>query len=493
MAQASVMGYITTSDNTNTTPIYNSNYTNGQYEEVEYPRRDTITIQTEGPVTIDQIFTYFDNLSLLDQVACIQKIPDQNPIYEITVKQGNDALLFQREVFKNQPVKIGGHEIKLIQTKKLKDIIKSPMIRVQIYEAPYELQDRHILQKLAPFGVMARNELFSHKYRGTDIYNGVRTATYSKITKPIPTVLFVRGNRIKIKYESQDRTPICGICRTKGHFRDDCPRLREVRNLGELIEPGKTLPVNDIRQILKEQEEEGKEQERRKQEDRVRRHRQMIQQTQQERRMEEERKRQEEERRNQEEERRHQQEEEKREEEKLKERMEVLNLEKTQQKQQQQQQQQQPEIVNRKRVSEKEEEQTDKDPEEEEEEYKEVQSKKRRRKIEKRRLKKQMENLVNEEELKKKEETDRQTDKSSTSEEDYYTDTDATTTETEDKDIPDSYPPCGQPTNQQTQQLEMEDIEEMEEKSIWAKMVEREERSGKMTDWSADEESKEWN
>ena len=327
MAQAQ-MGYITTTENTTT--ITNSNYTNGQYEEVEYPRRDTITIQTEGPVSIDQIFTYFDNLSLLDQVPCIQKIPDQNPIYEITVKQGNDAHLFQREAFKNRPFKIGGHEIKLIQTKKLKDIIKSPMIRVQIYEAPYELQDRHILQKLAPFGVMARNELFSHKYRGTDIYNGVRTATYSKITKPIPTVLFVRGNRIKIKYESQDRTPICGICRTKGHFRDDCPRLREVllRNLGELIETGKTLPVNDIRQILKEQEEEGKEQERRKQEDRVRRQRQMLQQTQQERRMEEERRRQEE-RRNQEEERRHQQEEEKREEEKLKERMEILNLEKT--------------------------------------------------------------------------------------------------------------------------------------------------------------------
>ena len=432
---------------------------------------------------------YFDNLSLLDQVACIQKIPDQNPIYEITVKQGNDANLFQREAFKNQPFKIGGHEIKLIQTKKLKDIIKSPMIRVQIYEAPYELQDRHILQKLAPFGVMARNELFSHKYRGTDIYNGVRTATYSKITKPIPTVLFVRGNRIKIKYESQDRTPICGICRTKGHFRDDFPRLREVRNLGELIETGKTLPVNDIRQILKEQEEEGKEQERRKQEDRVRRQRQMLQQTQQERRMEEERRRQEEERRNQEEERRQQQEEEKREEEKLKERMEILNLEKTQQ---QQQQQQQPEIVNRKRVSEKEEEQTDKDPEEEEE-YKEVQSKKRRRKIEKRRLKKQMENLVNEEELKKKEEQkgeEEQTDKSSTSEEDFFTDTDATTTETEDIDIPDSYPPCGQQTHQTTQQLEMEDIEEMEEKSICAKMVEK---SEKMTDWSADEESKEWN
>ena len=240
----------------------------------------------------------------MDQVACILKIPDQRPLYEITVKQGHDALLFQREAFK-QPFIIGGHEITLVQTRKLKDIIKSPTIRVQIYEAPYELQDRHILQKLAPYGIMAMNELFSHKYRGTDIYNGVRTATYTKITKPIPTVLFVRGNRIKIKYETQDRTPICGICRTKGHFQDDCPRLREVRNLEELIETGKTLPVQDIRPILKQQEEEGKEQERQKQEDRVRRNRQeqQQQQLQQKKRIEEKR-RQEEERRHQEEERR---------------------------------------------------------------------------------------------------------------------------------------------------------------------------------------------
>ena len=275
MAQAQ-MGYITTNNETTTTT---SNYNNSQYEEVEYPRRDTITIQPSGTISIDQIFTYFVNLNILDQVACILKIPDQRPLYEITVKQGHDALLFQREAFK-QPFIIGGHEITLVQTRKLKDIIKLPTIRVQIYEAPYELQDRHILQKLAPYGIMAMNELFSHKYRGTDIYNGVRTATYTKITKPIPTVLFVRGIRIKTKYETQDRTPICGICRTKGHFQDDCPRLREVRNLEELIETGKTLPVQDIRPILKEQEEEGKEQERQKQQDRVRRNRQEQQQQQ---------------------------------------------------------------------------------------------------------------------------------------------------------------------------------------------------------------------
>ena len=47
------------------------------------------------------------------------------------------------------------------------------------------------------------------------------------MTKPIPTTLYIRGNRIKIKHNGQDRTPICGICKTKGHYRTDCPRNRE--------------------------------------------------------------------------------------------------------------------------------------------------------------------------------------------------------------------------------------------------------------------------
>ena len=106
------MGFITTNTNTTTT----NNPT--QYEKVEYPRRDTITIQLTGPVTIDQLFTYLDNLNLFDQVACILKLHDQKPIYGITFKQGNDALLFQQEAFK-QPFFIDGQEVKLAQTRNL--------------------------------------------------------------------------------------------------------------------------------------------------------------------------------------------------------------------------------------------------------------------------------------------------------------------------------------------------------------------------------------
>ena len=36
--------------------------------------------------------------------------------------------------------------------------------------------------------------------------------------------------KCKIKHANQDRTPICGICRVKGHFRDDCPQLPLIRS-----------------------------------------------------------------------------------------------------------------------------------------------------------------------------------------------------------------------------------------------------------------------
>ena len=52
----------------------------------------------------------------------------------------------------------------------------------------------------------------------------MRSVNFMTIVNPIPTTIFVRGNRIKPKHEGQDRTPICGICKEKGHYRDECPR-----------------------------------------------------------------------------------------------------------------------------------------------------------------------------------------------------------------------------------------------------------------------------
>ena len=38
----------------------------------------------------------------------------------------------------------------------------------------------------------------------------------------IPGTVYFHGNRIKVRYDLQDRTPICSICKTKGHYKNIC-------------------------------------------------------------------------------------------------------------------------------------------------------------------------------------------------------------------------------------------------------------------------------
>ena len=96
----------------------------------------------------------------------------------------------------------------------------------------------------------------------------MRSINFKKITKPIPTVLFIRGNRIKLRHENQDREPICGVCKTKGHFRTDCPQLPLIQ---EYIDRDRDLNDPDApeirtwaqaRQYVKEREDQRKEEQR---------------------------------------------------------------------------------------------------------------------------------------------------------------------------------------------------------------------------------------
>ena len=70
-----------------------------------------------------------------------------------------------------------------------------------IYEAPYELQDKYILAKLGNYGMLNSQTVFSHKHRGTDIYNGVRSISFKSLNKAIPTTMFVRGKQIRLRHE----------------------------------------------------------------------------------------------------------------------------------------------------------------------------------------------------------------------------------------------------------------------------------------------------
>ena len=97
-----------------------------------------------------------------------------------------------------------------------------------IYEAPYELENQHIYNKLRTYGEVADQTIYMHRYKNTGILNGVRSLAFTKINKPIPTTMFVKGNLVKLRHNGQDRTPFCTKCKTKGQYRLDCPELNNL-------------------------------------------------------------------------------------------------------------------------------------------------------------------------------------------------------------------------------------------------------------------------
>ena len=133
------------------------------------------------------------------------------------------------------------------------------LTKVLIFEVPYELPEKYLLRKLAPYGHLHTNEVFSHTIRGFDILNGVKSIIFKEKTTPIPTVIYVRGNKIKIKYEKQDRTAYCGtcICQERGNHRGECEKLQalvaeELNNPEASADPS-TLPSSEIRKLIKKE------------------------------------------------------------------------------------------------------------------------------------------------------------------------------------------------------------------------------------------------
>ena len=144
-----------------------------------------------------------------------------------------------------------------------------PVIKVIIYEAPYELQDKHILAKLGNYGVLSSQTVFSHKHRGTDIYNGVRSISFKSLNKAIPTTMFVRGNRIRLRHENQDRSPICGLCKQKGHFRLECRLyidMQKYQNQDQEVQE-----IDEEEERLKEEERRMKKEKEKKEKERLER------------------------------------------------------------------------------------------------------------------------------------------------------------------------------------------------------------------------------
>lgn len=221
-----------------------------ELEEINIERRNTITFMCNNKsIKPEKILAYLQAQDLIHLVECVQTIyKEEKNYFEITAKTLENKEEIENKI-KNK-ICIENEVITRTENRHLKDIIKKPVISVVIYEAPCELEDTHIYNKLKQYGEI-KGEVQKHRFRGTNILNGNRSVNFTKINLNIPTTLYVKGNRIKIKYEGQDRTPICSYCKEKGHYKLVCPKFikqqEEYENRVEYIEPTTDMNVEETK------------------------------------------------------------------------------------------------------------------------------------------------------------------------------------------------------------------------------------------------------
>lgn len=219
---------------TNQNEINNRNF---DTEEIILTRnRTTSYCYTPGvgfeddQITVEHILTVLE-IQNIDHIECIQKIfQEGKPVFEITF-ENQESRLKSEEKLKGK-IPINNTILTQTDNRKLKNNVRIPLIAVTFFEIPAELEDEKILLKMNEYGDH-KKEIFHHKIRGTNILNGYRTLYFKKLNKSIPTVLWISGNKIKIKHDGQDRTPICSFCKHKGHYRDICEVLKEINEKKE--------------------------------------------------------------------------------------------------------------------------------------------------------------------------------------------------------------------------------------------------------------------
>lgn len=211
----------------NSQGVYNRpNMRKPHFEEFEIDRPLTTTYGTdEGRIPIDVILNHMQLLKLSDRVACIQNISrrEDQTLYEITFKENKDECM---RVMAANVLVWRGLTLKPTDTRAVRDVRIKQTVTVLIYEAPFELENKHIYTKLQKYGELHSQYVGRHHYKNTTIQNGVRSLEFKTLTTAIPTTMFVRGNLIRLRHEGQVRVPFCTVCRTRGHYRLDCPTVR---------------------------------------------------------------------------------------------------------------------------------------------------------------------------------------------------------------------------------------------------------------------------
>ena len=93
-------------------------------------------------------------------------------------------------------------------------------VLVKIYEAPEEMPDTFVIGRLYQYGAILS---FRRDLLASGIHNGIRTARM-RLTKHIPSSIYIAGEQVFISYQSQPRT--CRKCGEESHQANTCTSYR---------------------------------------------------------------------------------------------------------------------------------------------------------------------------------------------------------------------------------------------------------------------------
>ena len=140
--------YTSQNTNLNNTSQFLGLPTGNNFGEIEIDRERTLSLETrEGGINTEQLHAYLQLFGLYENIYQNQKITvNHKQIHEITLKPDVDRQDFKNTLRKH-PIIINEKELTIVDNKPYKVLVSVPVIKVMIFEAPYELQDKYILAK----------------------------------------------------------------------------------------------------------------------------------------------------------------------------------------------------------------------------------------------------------------------------------------------------------------------------------------------------------
>ena len=188
------------------------------FEEVSIDRDNVITLEGNGSVQANDLLGLFQVIvDEEEDLKCVAKVNlDKNrALYEVIFK--NQSIKSKIKALIEPEVNCSGQICKIVENRDVKTTKKVPLTTVIIYEAPYELEDHHVY---------------------------------------------------KVRYDGQNRKPICSHCKATGHYYKDCEEYaRAIEERDKRIEQAELEELEEAR--LRKEETDRRDEEKRLERERI--------------------------------------------------------------------------------------------------------------------------------------------------------------------------------------------------------------------------------